>query len=189
LPQRLLDKLMCVVNYIEMARVTGVPFSFLLSRGQQVKAKQNKTKQTTTQGCVLTVVLQVISQLFRATLPKQVLIPAYKVQGKAGEQGYTGAVVIEPIKVTIFSSSLLLFRLVLSGFLRDADRDAGLCFSVSEHHAGAQPVLLHARLALHHRQTAAAPGRVRTTKRGCRIVLSCCCCCAVTCRLRTGTAS
>jgi hypothetical protein len=34
---RLLDKLMCVVNYIEMARVTGVPFSYLLSRGQQVK--------------------------------------------------------------------------------------------------------------------------------------------------------
>lgn len=39
LPQRLLDKLMCVVNYIEMARVTGVPFSFLLSRGQQVKVR------------------------------------------------------------------------------------------------------------------------------------------------------
>lgn len=36
---RLLDKLMCVVNYIEMARVTGVPFSYLLSRGQQIKVK------------------------------------------------------------------------------------------------------------------------------------------------------
>jgi DNA polymerase delta subunit 1 len=59
LPQRLLDKLMCVVNYIEMARVTGVPFSFLLSRGQQVK---------------------VISQLFRAALPKGIVIPAYKAK-------------------------------------------------------------------------------------------------------------
>ncbi len=37
LPLRLLDKLMSVVNYIEMARVTGVPLSYLLSRGQQVK--------------------------------------------------------------------------------------------------------------------------------------------------------
>jgi DNA polymerase delta subunit 1 len=56
--------------------VTGVPFSFLLSRGQQVK---------------------VISQLYRAAMPKNVVIPAYKVQGKT-EQTYTGAVVIEPIK-------------------------------------------------------------------------------------------
>ena len=28
---------MCVYNYIEMARVTGVPFSYLLTRGQQIK--------------------------------------------------------------------------------------------------------------------------------------------------------
>lgn len=37
LPLRLLDKLMCLINYIEMARVTGVPLSYLLSRGQQIK--------------------------------------------------------------------------------------------------------------------------------------------------------
>ncbi|CAN9476791.1 unnamed protein product [Alternaria alternata] len=37
LPQRLLDKLMCLVNYTEMARVTGVPFNYLLARGQQVR--------------------------------------------------------------------------------------------------------------------------------------------------------
>lgn len=37
LPLRLLDKLMCVINYMEMARVTGVPLSYLLSRGQQIK--------------------------------------------------------------------------------------------------------------------------------------------------------
>ena len=30
LPQRLLDKLMFMYNYIEMARVTGVPMSYLL---------------------------------------------------------------------------------------------------------------------------------------------------------------
>ena len=28
---------MIMINYIEMARVTGVPLSYLLSRGQQVK--------------------------------------------------------------------------------------------------------------------------------------------------------
>ena len=31
LPQRLMDKLSVLVNYIEMARVTGVPVSFLIS--------------------------------------------------------------------------------------------------------------------------------------------------------------
>lgn len=37
LPLKLLQKLMSVINYIEMARVTGVPLDYLLSRGQQVK--------------------------------------------------------------------------------------------------------------------------------------------------------
>ncbi len=37
LPLRLLDKLMCLLNYIEMARVTGVPLGYILSRGQQIK--------------------------------------------------------------------------------------------------------------------------------------------------------
>lgn len=37
LPLRLLEKLMYVINYIEMARVTGVPLNYLLTRGQQIK--------------------------------------------------------------------------------------------------------------------------------------------------------
>ena len=32
LPQRLVDKLMYMFNYIEMARVTGIPISYLLTR-------------------------------------------------------------------------------------------------------------------------------------------------------------
>jgi hypothetical protein len=28
---------MCVINYMEMARVTGVPLSYLQTRGQQIK--------------------------------------------------------------------------------------------------------------------------------------------------------
>lgn len=37
LPQRLMNKLMVIINYMEMARVTGVPLDFLLTRGQQIK--------------------------------------------------------------------------------------------------------------------------------------------------------
>uniref|UniRef100_A0A1I7RME4 DNA polymerase delta catalytic subunit n=1 Tax=Bursaphelenchus xylophilus TaxID=6326 RepID=A0A1I7RME4_BURXY len=37
LPLRLMEKLMLIINYIEMARVTGVPINFLIERGQQVK--------------------------------------------------------------------------------------------------------------------------------------------------------
>ena len=51
---------MCLYNYIEMARVTGVPFSYLLTRGQQIK---------------------VISQLFRKSMEKDLLIPAMRSEG------------------------------------------------------------------------------------------------------------
>jgi DNA polymerase delta subunit 1 len=37
LPLKLMEKLSVLVNYVEMARVTGVPMSFLLTRGQQIK--------------------------------------------------------------------------------------------------------------------------------------------------------
>ncbi|KAN0061513.1 DNA-directed DNA polymerase delta [Thecaphora frezii] len=73
LPQRLMDKLMCFINYIEMARVTGVPFNYLLSRGQQIK---------------------VISQLFRKANEDNYLVPAYK--GEGTEDQYEGATVLEP---------------------------------------------------------------------------------------------
>ncbi|XP_052225251.1 DNA polymerase delta catalytic subunit-like [Dreissena polymorpha] len=74
LPLRLLDKLMCVINYMEMARVTGVPLTYLLSRGQQIK---------------------VISQLLRKAKEQNLLIPAQKID--PGEE-YEGATVIEPNK-------------------------------------------------------------------------------------------
>ncbi|KAK0527699.1 DNA-directed DNA polymerase delta [Tilletia horrida] len=74
LPQRLMDKLMCFINYIEMARVTGVPFNYLLSRGQQIK---------------------VISQLFRKAREDGYLVPAVKSEGTDGDP-YEGATVLEP---------------------------------------------------------------------------------------------
>lgn len=45
LPLRLLQKLMCVINYMEMARVTGVPLTYLLSRGQQIKVVSQLLRQ------------------------------------------------------------------------------------------------------------------------------------------------
>ncbi|XP_072033784.1 DNA polymerase delta catalytic subunit-like [Amphiura filiformis] len=74
LPIRLLDKLMSIINYMEMARVTGVPLSYLLSRGQQIK---------------------VVSQLLRKAKTQDLVMPAQKVD--TGDD-YTGGYVIDPIK-------------------------------------------------------------------------------------------
>ena len=89
LPQRLMDKLMCFINYTEMARVTGVPFNFLLSRGQSIK---------------------VLSQLFRKAMDDGYVIPTLKSEGMdvllflvflsnnllGTDEQYEGATVIEP---------------------------------------------------------------------------------------------
>jgi DNA polymerase delta subunit 1 len=89
LPQRLMDKLMCFINYTEMARVTGVPFNFLLSRGQSIK---------------------VLSQLFRKARDDGYVIPTLKTEGMdvmwfpvflsnillGSDEQYEGATVIEP---------------------------------------------------------------------------------------------
>jgi DNA polymerase delta subunit 1 len=75
LPQRLMDKLSCLENYTEMARVTGVPFNYLLARGQQVKF---------------------VSQLFRKALEQKLVIPNMKAD--PSEEQYEGATVIEPTR-------------------------------------------------------------------------------------------
>ncbi|KAI9838201.1 MAG: DNA-directed DNA polymerase delta [Thelocarpon superellum] len=75
LPQRLMDKLMCLVNYTEMARVTGVPFNYLLARGQQVKF---------------------ISQLFRKAQEEHLVIPNLRTD--SSDEQYEGATVIEPTR-------------------------------------------------------------------------------------------
>ena len=51
---------MCLYNYMEMARVTGVPFNYLLARGQQIK---------------------VISQLFRKAFDEDYVVPVLPPQG------------------------------------------------------------------------------------------------------------
>lgn len=51
---------MLLFNYTEMARVTGVPFNYILVRGQQIK---------------------VISQLFRRAQEEDLVIPVVKSEG------------------------------------------------------------------------------------------------------------
>ena len=68
---------MLVINHIEMARVTGVPIPFLITRGQQIK---------------------VLSQLYRKALSKDLLIPVRDRVSTTDEETYEGATVIEPIR-------------------------------------------------------------------------------------------
>nr|XP_018906217.1 PREDICTED: DNA polymerase delta catalytic subunit isoform X1 [Bemisia tabaci] len=75
LPIRLLEKLMCFINYMEMARVTGVPLASLLTRGQQIK---------------------VVSQLLRKAREKGFLMPTHT--GGQQDDQFEGATVIEPKK-------------------------------------------------------------------------------------------
>ncbi len=78
LPQQLMTKLCILVNYIEMARVTGVPLNFLLTRGQQIK---------------------VFSMLLRKCRKVKLLIPNLTKHGSgADDAGYEGATVIDPKK-------------------------------------------------------------------------------------------
>ena len=53
LPQRLVDKLMFMVNYMEMARVTGVPMSYLLARGQSIKVYSQILRKAQQRGMIV----------------------------------------------------------------------------------------------------------------------------------------
>ena len=70
---KLLEKLMCLINYMEMARVTGVPLGYLLTRGQQIK---------------------VISQILREAKKYNYVLPVIPVT--SGEE-FEGATVLEPM--------------------------------------------------------------------------------------------
>ena len=71
LPQRLMEKLSVLVNYIEMARVTGVPMSYLIARGQQIK---------------------VFSMILRKCRNEKLLVPTLKKSGFGSDEvGYEGA--------------------------------------------------------------------------------------------------
>lgn len=81
LPLKLMDKLLCLTNYMEMARVTGIPLGWLVSRGHMVK---------------------VVSLLHRKSHDVDLVIPDLKVSRPGGKSGdgsgpqFEGATVIEP---------------------------------------------------------------------------------------------
>lgn len=77
LPQRLISRLFLLVNLVEMARVCGVPISWLLTRGQSCK---------------------VYSQILRAAKARRLVAPTLQKQ-KSEDDGvaYVGATVLEPI--------------------------------------------------------------------------------------------
>lgn len=77
LPLLLIDKLLLLVNYVEMARVTGVPISFLITRGQQIK---------------------VMSQLLRKARERNYLIPTRMRDKERPNEMYEGATVIDPVR-------------------------------------------------------------------------------------------
>jgi DNA polymerase delta subunit 1 len=76
LPLRLFSKLMYMYNYMEMARVTGVPFAYLLTRGQSIK---------------------VFSQILRKARSKGLLVPkmSRSVGAQEGGNTYEGATVLD----------------------------------------------------------------------------------------------
>nr|XP_023015999.1 DNA polymerase delta catalytic subunit [Leptinotarsa decemlineata] len=75
LPLRLLNTVLSFTNDIEMARVTGVPITSLLTKGEQVK---------------------VVAQLLRHAKKAGYFMPAH--QGAPGNDQFEGATVIEPIR-------------------------------------------------------------------------------------------
>lgn len=102
LPLRLLERLMVLVNAVEMARVTGVPLSYLLSRGQQVKVVSQLLRQVSGQAGWLVHTAHhqqgptlVTHPAFPQAMREGLLMPVVKTEG--GED-YTGATVIEPLK-------------------------------------------------------------------------------------------
>lgn len=74
LPLLLMEKLLCMYNYVEMARVTGTPINFLLNRGQMIK---------------------VVSQLLRKAREIDFVIPSIKTE--KSDDKFEGATVLEPL--------------------------------------------------------------------------------------------
>ena len=154
LPQQLMNKLAILVNYIEMARVTGVPISFLLTRGQQIK---------------------VFSMILRKTRKINLLLPNIAKHGAgAEEEGYEGAFVIDPKRAyyqtpiatldfaSLYPSIMQGYNLCYSTLLNPEDMQklskdsylvspSGHCFVKSEVKKGILPQILDEILAARKR--------------------------------------
>lgn len=152
LPQRLLDKLMILYQFVEMARVTGVPIDYLLSRGQQIK---------------------VVSQLYRKANKEGLIIPTMSGK-KDTDKTYKGATVIEPEKgfykdpivtldfASLYPSIMISHNLCYSSLVRPGDREklnpsdyeitpAGHCFVKKSKRPGLLPRILEELLSARKR--------------------------------------
>ena len=152
LPMKLLNKLSVLVNYIEMARVTGVPLNFLLTRGQQIK---------------------VFSMLLRKTRKSSLLIPNIAKHG-SDDSTYEGATVIEPKKAyyevpiatldfaSLYPSIMQAYNLCYSTLVSNQDVDklppntcekspTGHIFVKSSYRKGILPQILDELLAARKR--------------------------------------
>ncbi|GMS79021.1 hypothetical protein PENTCL1PPCAC_1196, partial [Pristionchus entomophagus] len=145
LPLRLLDKLMSIVNYIEMARVTGVPLNFLLTRGQQIK---------------------ILSMMIRRCRKEGFFLPVIDVTGD--EQSYEGATVIDPLRgfynepiatldfASLYPSIMIAHNLCYTTLMKGAVGEegvdytktpAGNYFCTKEKRRGLLPLILEDLLA------------------------------------------
>uniref|UniRef100_A0A1I7XHW6 DNA polymerase delta catalytic subunit n=1 Tax=Heterorhabditis bacteriophora TaxID=37862 RepID=A0A1I7XHW6_HETBA len=141
LPLRLLDKLMSVINYMEMARVTGVPLNYLLTRGQQIK---------------------ILSMMLRKCKSEQFFLPVIDVLGGDSE-GYEGATVIEPLRgfynepiatldfASLYPSIMIAHNLCYTTLLKKPDgiegkdyikTPTGNLFATKERRRGLLPIIL-----------------------------------------------
>merc|ERR1719330_1157603 len=152
LPLQLLEKLLCMYNYVEMARVTGTPINFLLNRGQMIK---------------------VTSQLLRKARQHDFIIPTMKVQGS--EEKFEGATVLDPLTgyyakpiatldfASLYPSIMMAHNLCYTTLLRpdqvrsmDAEQvtkapTTGCCFVKRETRRGLLPMILEELLAARKR--------------------------------------
>jgi DNA polymerase delta subunit 1 len=82
---RLVQKLMCILSYIEMCRTTWVPFSYLLSRGQSIKVLMQILVRCRDQDYVVpTKMMEVFADGMKAKKTDD------------SDVGYEGAIVIVP---------------------------------------------------------------------------------------------
>ncbi|VDM61514.1 unnamed protein product, partial [Angiostrongylus costaricensis] len=146
LPLRLLEKLLSVINYMEMARVTGVPLNYLLTRGQQIK---------------------ILSMMLRKSKADNFFLPVIEVQG-ADSEGYEGATVIEPMRgfynepiatldfASLYPSIMIAHNLCYTTLLKKPEGEegkdyvrtpSGNYFATKERRRGLLPVILEDLLA------------------------------------------
>lgn len=93
LPIRLIEKLMCIINYVEMARVTGVPLHYLLTRGQQIKVVSQLLRKVMSLFRMVNFSFQVFTSQAKEF---DYVMPTH--QGTGTDDQFEGATVIEPLR-------------------------------------------------------------------------------------------